>query len=122
MNPLLISDYGVSIHTHFQELEIKTKTGVTRFKPREFPHDHIILDTHFANISANATLWLAKHGVDVLHSTWNSVPYAHTIPLLPQNIGALKINQVKAFIDENVRLAIAKSIICSRSERTFRDG
>lgn len=115
MNPLIVDNFGVNLSVEKFCLNIKSRdTQLYRFAPHEIPYDSIMISSPFGSVSIEAQKWCAKHSISIMNMTQNGKMWSQTIPILYQNVGALRIAQVRTHDEPLKRFLFAKSVICAK--------
>jgi len=110
MNPLLLSDYGISIDVNRAHLTIKQKESVMIFEPHRIPYDYIVIDGHYGPISFEAMRWLSKHDISIALLNWNGSLLSTTVSQETLN-AQLKVKQYEKYLNPDLRLYIAGQIV-----------
>jgi CRISPR-associated protein Cas1 len=88
-----------------------------KFRPRQLPYDSILVEGSSGMITFEAVRWLMHHNVPVFMLDYDGSLFSAIIP--PQPIrGDLRRAQVVAHLDSKKRLAIARSFIEAKLERS----
>jgi len=110
MNPLLLTDFGISIDVNKAHLPIKQKESVMEFESHRIPYDYIVIDGHYGSISFEAMRWLSKYDVFIVLLNWNGNLLSNTIPQETLN-AQLKVKQYEKYLNPESRLYIASQIV-----------
>ena len=88
-----------------------------KFRPRQIPYDSIIVEGHSGMITFEAINWLMHHNTPVFMLDYDGSLISAIMP--PQPIrGDLRRAQVEAHLDSEKRVAIARSFIEAKLERS----
>jgi CRISPR-associated protein Cas1 len=134
MNPLYLCGFGTCLSVKDRRLVVRegrfTPLSFTRysngefreprllkFKPRQLPHDSIIVEGSSGMITFEAMRWLMHHNTPVFMLDYDGSLISAIMP--PQSIrGDLRRAQVEAHLDSEKRLTIARSFIEEKLERS----
>jgi CRISPR-associated protein Cas1 len=112
MNPLVLQGFGLSLATKSGCLQVKSyKETVVEYQPRKFPYDFILLHSSFGSFSLESLLWLSFHNVPLLFMSLKGEPLVRILPTRFETHGKLRVDQVKAYLNTETRLYIAKKIV-----------
>lgn len=118
MNPLIVDNFGVNLSVEKFCLNIKSRdTQLYRFAPHEIPYDSIMISSPFGSVSIEAQKWCSRHGISIMNMSQNGKMWSQTIPVQYQNVGTLRIAQVRTHDDPVKRFQIASAIISSKVRR-----
>jgi CRISPR-associated protein Cas1 len=88
-----------------------------KFRPRQIPYDSIIVEGHSGMITFEAINWLMHHNTPVFMLDYDGSLISAIMP--PQPIrGDLRRAQVEAHLDSEKRVAVARSFIEAKLERS----
>ena len=120
MNPLLVAGFGTSINVDRRRLVIENRLEKTRleFFPYQIPYDSIVIDGNYGVVSFEAMRWLMSHKINLSLLNWNGNLMSVTLPREPIS-GKLKIMQYKAYMNQEKRQKIAKTIIKEKVCQSF---
>src|ERR1700730_11746302 len=113
MKPLYVDSEACSLGVDERSLVIKDKTNnqiLEKSKPRDIPYDSIIIQRAQGYISFAAINWLVKHSVSLTLLDWRGNILGQFIPEEPIS-NRLKISQYKAYLDREMHLKIAKTLV-----------
>ena len=134
MNPLLLAGFGSSLSVKDRSLIITEgrfsplsftrysngefrEPKLLKFRPRQIPYDSIIVEGHSGMITFEAINWLMHHNTPVFMLDYDGSLISAIMP--PQPIrGDLRRAQVEAHLDSEKRVAIARSFIEAKLERS----
>jgi CRISPR-associated protein Cas1 len=119
MNPLYIDSQRVGLGVDGFDLYVKDlKTGklIERFEPRDIPYDSIFIQRPNGFVSFAALNWLEKHTVSLTVIDWKGNVLAQFLPEEPVS-NELRIAQVRAHLDPEKRLSIARRIVETKLKR-----
>jgi len=119
LNPLYIDSTVISLSIKDHSLLVmdrKNNKAIEEFKPREIPYDSIVLQRGQGWISLAAINWLVIHNISVSILNWKGQLLAQILPEQPIS-NDLKIAQYTAYLDEQKRLSVAKTIIETKERR-----
>jgi CRISPR-associated protein Cas1 len=129
VNPLHLSGYGVKIKCRnlrsSSELEVTDgrdwdkAPSTLRFRPRRFPHSHIIVDGHSGYISLQGFHWLSRNKVPVFILDYDGSLISSILPPRPVKPD-LRVAQIKASEDSKTKLSIARSIVRAKVARNLQ--
>jgi len=134
LNPLLLAGFGSSLsvkdrslimtegrfsplsYTRYSNGEFR-EPKLLKFRPRQIPYDSIIVEGHSGMITFEAINWLMHHNTPVFMLDYDGSLISAIMP--PQPIrGDLRRAQVEAHLDSEKRVAIARSFIEAKLERS----
>jgi len=134
LNSLLLVGFGSSVSVKDMSLIIREgrfsplsytrysngefrEPKLLKFRPRQIPFDSIIVEGHSGMITFEAINWLMHHNTPVFMLDYDGSLISAIIP--PQPIrGDLRRAQVEAHLDSEKRVAIARSFIEAKLERS----
>jgi len=134
LNPLLLAGFGSSLSVKDRSLIITEgrfsplsftrysngefrEPKLLKFRPRQIPYDSIIVEGHSGMITFEAINWLMHHNTPVFMLDYDGSLISAIMP--PQPIrGDLRRAQVEAHLDSEKRVAIARSFIEAKLERS----
>jgi len=134
LNPLPLIGFGSSLSVKERSLVVREgrfsplsftrysngefrEPKLLKFRPRQIPHDSIIVEGHSGMITFEAINWLMHHNIPVFILDYDGSLTSAIMP--PQPIrGDLRRAQVMAHLDSEKRLAIARSFIEAKLERS----
>jgi len=134
MNPLFLCGFGTKLAVRDRRLIVRegrfTPLSFTRysngefreprllkFKPRQLPHDSIIVEGSSGMITFEAMRWLMHHDTPVFMLDYDGSLLSAIMP--PQPIrGDLRRAQVEAYLDSEKRFTVARSFIEAKLERS----
>lgn len=118
MNTLFLDTFGVMLRVQGSRLVVEDKRKrqvIEEISPEANPYSMVVVNGHDGCINFEAVRWFVANGhCPILWLTWTGAPLALTIPWIDQSLGALKVTQLKAYLDEKQRLAIAKEFVRSK--------
>lgn len=134
LNPLLLAGFGSSLsvkdrsliitegrfsplsYTRYSNGEFR-EPKLLKFRPRQIPYDSIIVEGHSGMITFEAINWLMHHNTPVFMLDYDGSLISAIMP--PQPIrGDLRRAQVEAHLDSEKRVAVARSFIEAKLERS----
>ncbi len=119
MRPLYIDAEACSLGDDNYSLVIKDKahnTVIEQFKPRDIPYDSILIQRAQGYISFAAINWLVKHAVSLTILDWRGNVLGQFLPEEPIS-NELKIAQYKAYVDRELHLKIARTLVETKTQR-----
>jgi CRISP-associated protein Cas1 len=119
VRPLFIDSAAVSLSIKNHSLLVMDRKNgkvIEEFKPREIPYDSIVIQRGQGWISLAAINWLVVHNISVVILNWKGQVLAQILPEQPIS-NDLKIAQYQAYLDEQKRLSIARTIIETKEKR-----
>jgi CRISPR-associated protein Cas1 len=117
MRPLVLSGFGVSVRVNRGQLEVRDDQGHRSYPPHALPFDSLVLEGYTGNISLEATRFLLVHGVTVSCLRWDGSLLGTLTPKGTNN-AALKIAQVKAHQNPELRGMAARAILEAKARST----
>src|ERR1700686_1333268 len=119
MHPLLLHGFGTSVRVNGRTLEIDWRSEGRKesFRPQQLPFDSVVVDSMSGAVSFEALRFLAIHDVPVTLLRWNGSVLSTILPRGPSN-GELRIAQVEAYSDPELRLRIAREFIREKVSKT----
>jgi len=136
LNPLLLIGFGSNLSVKDRSLLIREgrfsplsfarysngefrEPKLLKFRPRQLPCDSIIVEGHSGMITFEAINWLMHHNTPVFMLDYDGSLISAIVP--PQPIrGDLRRAQVEAHLDSEKRVAIARSFIEAKLERSHQ--
>jgi len=129
MNPLHLSGYGVRIKVKNMrsrsDLHIvdggegfRRRPDTYCFRPRQIPHDSIIIDGHSGYISLQAFHWLSRNKVPVFILNYDGSLISSVLPPMPVKAD-LRAAQIYASNDVRKRFTIAHAIVKAKIQRSL---
>ncbi len=116
MNPLIVSEFGANLSVDHFRLNVRSrKTLIHSFAPHKISFDTVVLDSPFGSVSLDANRWCAKHGISIIQLDFEGKVISQTVSSQFQNLGKLKLAQLRAYDDPLKRLLIAKAIIRAKT-------
>jgi len=134
LNPLFLCGFGTKLTVQDRRLVVREgrfsplsftrysngefrEPKLLKFRPRQLPYDSIIVEAASGMITFAAVRWLMHHNVPVFMLDYDGSLFSAIMP--PQPIrGDLRRAQVEAHLDSRKRLAIARSFIEAKLERS----
>jgi CRISPR-associated protein Cas1 len=134
LNPLLLIGFGSSVVVKDRSLVIREgrfsplsftcyangefrEPKLLKFRPRQLPYDSVIVEGHSGMITFEAINWLMHHSTPVFMLDYDGSLISAIMP--PQPIrGDLRRAQVEAHLDSEKRVAVARSFIEAKLERS----
>jgi CRISP-associated protein Cas1 len=113
MNPFYVdtSACGIKLQDHcLVILDKKHDKELARFKPRQIPHDSIVIQKAGGFISLGALNWLMAHSVNVAILDWRGNLLGQFLFGDPVS-NELKVSQYEKFLDRREHLSIARTIV-----------
>lgn len=119
MNPLYVDSQTASLSVDKHSLVIRDRKNnreIERFSPRQIPYDSILIQRCDGYVSFAALNWLVKHAVSLTVLNWRGNILAQFLPEEPIS-NELKISQVKAYLDQERHVQIARTIVETKLKR-----
>jgi len=134
LKPLLLVGFGSSVAVKNRRLVVREgrfsplsfarysngklrEPKLLKFRPRQFPYDSILVEGSSRMITFEAVRWLMHHNVPVFMLDYDGSVFSTITP--PQPIrGDLRRAQVEAHLDPKKWLAISRSFIEAKLERS----
>ena len=119
MNPLYIDSQRVGLGVEGFSLylkDLKTKTFIEKFSPRNIPYDSIFIQRPNGFVSFAALNWLVKHAVSLTILNWRGNILAQFLPEEPLS-NELKLAQYKTYLDREKHVQTARTIVETKLRR-----
>ena len=119
MNPLYVDSQRVGLGVDKRSLyvkDLKSNKLIEKFEPRSIPYDSVIIQRPNGYLSFAALNWLVKHAISLTVLNWRGNILAQFVPEEPIN-PELKIAQVKAYLDRERHVQIARTIVETKLKR-----
>jgi CRISPR-associated protein Cas1 len=119
MRPLLLHGFGTSVRVNGRTLEVDWRSEGRKesYRPQQLPFDSVVVDSLTGSVSFEALRFLAVHDVPVTLLRWNGTVLSTILPRGPSN-GELRVAQVMAYSDPELRLRIAREFIREKVSKT----
>jgi CRISPR-associated protein Cas1 len=119
MRLLLLHGFGTSVRVNGRALEIDWRSEGRKesYRPQQLPFDSVVVDSLTGSVSFEALRFLAIHDVPVTLLRWNGTVLSTILPRGPAN-GELRIAQVQAYANPELRLKIAREFIREKVSKT----
>jgi CRISP-associated protein Cas1 len=119
MRPLLLHGFGTSVRVNGRTLEIDWRSEGRKesYRPQQLPFDSVVVDSLTGSVSFEALRFLAVHDIPVTMLRWNGSVLSTIQPRGPSN-GDLRVAQVGAYKDPDLRLKIAREFIREKVSKT----
>jgi CRISPR-associated protein Cas1 len=88
------------------------------FKPRQCPHDSIIIDGKSGHISVQALYWLSAHNIPIFLLDYDGSTITSILPPTPTKPD-IRIGQIQAASDPEKKLTIAKAFVEAKIQRSL---
>ena len=129
MNPLHLSGFGVEVQASnnrtSKELLITDGRGENCigeryiFKPRQCPHDSIIIEGHSGHISLQALRWLSSNNIPIFLMNYDGSVISNILPPTPIKAD-LRLAQFQAANDPQRKIVIARLFVTAKIERSLQ--
>lgn len=129
MNPLYLSGWDVKIKvTNIEDQsELHVKDGrqpdgqelTYVFRPRQFPYNAIILETHSGYVSLQALHWLSRNNIPVFMMNYDGAIMNQILPPIPIKPDLRKA-QWKTTENPKKKLGIAKALVEAKIQRSLQ--
>jgi len=129
LNPLHLSGYGVKLRVcdlrTRSELEIidgkqdLRPYKTTQYRPRRFPYDSVVIDSHSGYVSLQALHWLSRNKVPVFIMNYDGSLISSILPPAPIKAD-LRAAQLKAAENPRMKFKIARALIEAKIARSIQ--
>jgi len=124
MKLLLLNGHGIHIRVDKSKLYVKDgRFNITDepleyvFSPKRIDVDNVIIYGRNGSLTLDSIRWLIKHNVQITMLDWNGKLL--TVMLPPESVQVkTKFAQYTAYIDNNLRIELAKKFISAKIQRT----
>jgi CRISPR-associated protein Cas1 len=129
MNPLHLRGFGVEIQA--SNLRSSKELLITDghrnenlperyiFRPRQCPHDSIIIEGHSGHISLQALRWLSRNNVPVFVMDFDGSVMSSILPPKPVKAD-LRVLQIHAAYDPNRKFHVAHAFVEAKIQRSIQ--